>query len=316
MRRLRVGTWLATIATVVTILGGLIGILQQAKVVRPFVSAVVSWIAGPPWLPWALTAITVAIAAAWGFVIVRRGRHSLVTESHEQRERLSEIPQRETAIRGLLDGLVERDRDCYFVYSATGVERFVNQDGKPITYPFNPDELQVTAIPDAQGIAMVHSMLNLAGKQDRLHIVTSRTFQPQFWDGNVILIGSPNANRRTKDALRRLEVPYRFNEDVSAIVSVAKPEVHWPEVPTQLADLDFAILVKLVRVTAGVSCVYLVLAGIGAIGTLSACYYLDRNVAALWEEFGSSPFGLVLRTDRGLGFTSVDVVESSRMAVV
>lgn len=75
--------------------------------------------------------------------------------------------------------MVENDADAHFVYSCTAVQHFKDYTGKPIDFPFKEEELRVTAIPDAHGIGKIHSLLDLAGKRDRLDILTSHTFRPR-----------------------------------------------------------------------------------------------------------------------------------------
>jgi hypothetical protein len=151
-----------------------------------------------------------------GFLIERRFRTTIPVESTEQRERLSSLPEAEEAIRAVFAGVVDIESDTHFIYSSTLVEYFRRDDNRRVDYPFMDEELQVTAIVDAQGISKVQSLLYLAGKRKRLHIATSRSFRPEYWDDQLILIGSPNANLQTERALRDYNSPFRFDDDVRA----------------------------------------------------------------------------------------------------
>jgi hypothetical protein len=215
----------------------------------------------------------------------------------------------------VLERLVDNGSDTYFVYSSTTVEHFVDSDGRRIEYPFREEELRVTAIPDAHGIGEVHTMLNLAGKREGLHVVTSPTFRPEYWEDDLILIGSPNANQQTAVALKRMGSPFRFNADVTAIEEVGG-DARWPPDPGGLEERDFALLAKLKRRRGGEDHVGLVLAGIGGIGTLAACHYLYRHVLDLHGRFGSSAFACVLSLIRDEGYTQAKEETGTKVSVV
>jgi len=135
--------------------------------------------------------------------------------------------------------VVDVESDTHFIYSSTLVEYFKRDDNRRIEYPFTDEERQVTAIVDAQGISKVQSLPYLAGKRNRLHIVTSRYFRPAYRDDNLILIGSPNANTQTERALRDYNSPFRFNDDVSAVIEVpGSPDGRWPQNRAALEERD------------------------------------------------------------------------------
>ena len=152
----------------------------------------------------------------------------------------------------------------------------------------------------------VQSLMFVAGKQARLHIATSRSFRPEYWDDHLILIGSKNANLQTERTLKDFNAPFRFNDDVSAIVEVSEPTgERWPTRPEDLEHFDYGIIVKLKIVTGGRSRIYLVLAGIGGLGTLACCYFLEKRIPDLYTRFLDSPFGCVVSVNRDVGYTSV-----------
>ena len=270
-----------------------------------------------------LNATQATLVAAAAFVLAgysiwlveRRKRLSLPVRSEAQKERLMPLPDQEAATRGVLERLVDNGSDTYFVYSSTTVEHFVDSDGRRIEYPFREEELRVTAIPDAHGIGEVHTMLNLAGKREGLHVVTSPTFRPEYWEDDLILIGSPNANQQTAVALKRMGSPFRFNADVTAIEEVGG-DARWPPDPGGLEERDFALLAKLKRRRGGEDHVGLVLAGIGGIGTLAACHYLYRHVLDLHGRFGSSAFACVLSLIRDEGYTQAKEETGTKVSVV
>ncbi len=250
------------------------------------------------------------------FVVERRKRLSVPVQSPAQRKRLLAVPEQEVAIRGLLGGLVDNDTDTYFVYSSTSVEYFLDYADKRIEYPFTEEERRVTAIPDAHGIGMIQSLLDLAGKRERLHILTSHVFRPEYWESNLILIGSRNANQQTDVALRKMGSPFRFNKDVSAIVELQESgDGQWPRESADLKRRDYAVVAKGELQGPNQQIVYLVLAGIGAFGTLAACHYLQRRVIDLYGRFERSPFACVLSLNREEGFTSVVEEKAKRLAV-
>jgi hypothetical protein len=267
-----------------------------------------------------LSATQAALASTGAFVLAgfsislveRRKRLSVPVTTVEQRVRLSPLPDEEAAIQGVLETLVDNTSDTYFVYSSTDVEYFVDYDGKRIEYPFAKEELRVTAIPDAHGIGKIHTMLNLAGKRQGLHVITSPIFQPDYWESDLILIGSQNSNVQTGLALKQMGSPFRFNDDVSAIVE-ADGDGMWPPSPDDLEERDFALVAKIKRKAGGRDCVCLVLAGIGATGTLAACHYLQRSVIDLHGRFGSSPFACVLSLSKAEGYTRAKEEKAARI---
>jgi DNA-binding MarR family transcriptional regulator len=77
----------------------------------------------------------------------------------------------------------------------------------------------------------------------------------------------------------------------------------------QLTELTYAILAKLQTSLPSGLATYIVAAGIGAIGTLAACYYLQKNATDLFGDFGSSPFALVLGIPQKDDFKAVAAVD-------
>ena len=266
-----------------------------------------AWATGLPPLWAAITTLGALGLGGFSIFLVERGkRSSLPVDSREQRARLSRLPAQENAIQGVLDGLVDNEADTTFVYSSTLVERFIDYEGKAIEHPFTEEERQVTAIPDAHGISKVHSLMFVAGKQTRLHIATSRSFRAEDWDNHLILIGSKNANLQTERTLEDFNAPFVFNDDVSAIVEVSESTGgRWPSRPEDLEHLDYGIIVKLKIVRGGRSRIYLVLAGLGGLGTLACCHFLERRISELYTRFQDSPFGCVVSVNRDVGYTSV-----------
>lgn len=262
------------------------------------------------WLAFLTIALAFLLAALAIVVVERRRRLSLLqVNSAEQRDRLAPLPDQELAIRGVLDGLVDNDSDTYFVYSSTLVDRFIDYNNTPIDFPFTEEERRVTAIPDAQGISLVHALLDLGQKRERLHVITSRDFRPEYWESNLILIGSRNANLQTEQALKRYKSPFRFNEAVTAIVvEGSSTQEIWPTDPSELKTRDYAVLLKFKRRIRGQERTQMVLAGIGGIGTLAACHYLHANVTELHRMFENSSFGCALTLDRTIGYTSVEPI--------
>lgn len=235
--------------------------------------------------------------------------------SREQAERISGLKDREAAIHGVLEGLVDSSREAYFVYSSSLVSEFLTHEGKVNPYPFRDDEKVVTTIRDAWGIAMVHGLLHLGGMtSEGIEIVTAREFTDKCWDTDLILIGSGFANPKTEAALKSFKSPLRFSDDRAQIVGDAsgagEPQLQWPK-PGADPGTDYGLVVKLKVVRHGSEKIYLVLAGLGPTGTLAACYYLTENIVGLHDRFKSSPFGLVVRVDKDLGYTSTEEVEGS-----
>jgi hypothetical protein len=259
------------------------------------------------WLAGALVVGMLVLGALAIWVV--ESRMSLVrVDSPEQAVRMTGLKDRETAIHGVLEGLVEGDGESYFVYSSSRVNEFLDHDGKVNPYEFRDDEKVVTTIRDAWGIAMIHGLLHLGGKAaENIEIITAKEFTEKCWDADLILIGSGFANPKTEAALDSFNSPLRFSADRAHIVREparpGEPELQWPA-PGADGGSDYGLIVKLKVIRHGVERVVLVLAGLGPTGTLAACYYLTDNVIPLYEEFQSSPFGLVVRVNKDLGYSS------------
>ncbi len=230
-------------------------------------------------------------------------------------ESAAAVAPRRRAIQGLFETAVDNSRDLRFVYSSTSVSHFVDYEGNPIDYDFTERERRVTAIPDAQGIGIIHHLLEMAGKRERIDVVTAHDFKESYWEDDVILIGSQNANPRSQEALERHGSPFRFTPEVDGIVDARLgPDAVWPKPEDDPNVSDYAILAKLQTSLPSGLATYIVAAGIGAIGTLAACYYLQKNATDLFGDFGSSPFALVLRIPEKDDFKAVVPVDRVQLA--
>jgi hypothetical protein len=206
------------------------------------------------------------------------------------------VGPRRKALRGILS-TVDDQRDLRFVYSSTRVRGFVDYRRRRIVYPFTERERRVTAIPDTQGIAILHCLLELMGKRERIHVVTAHDFHETFWSDDVMLVGSPNANPPTGEALERANVPFRFTDEIDGIIDrrSGAHKVCWPSATEDLHITDYALLAKIDATSSVGRSTHIIAAGIGGIGTLAACYYLHRNATDLFKAHGTRPFACVLR---------------------
>lgn len=265
-----------------------------------------------PQLVGALIFGTIVLA---GFAIYLVENHTGVrTISSEEQRSVSRFRDEQTPIKGVFEGLVDNDSVTYFVYSNTPVKGFYDHDWQPIDYPFQVTERErrVTTIPDVRGIAKIHTLLHLGGKTDRLEFITAQEFTPQQWEDNLILIGSRNANPKTEDALHNFNSPFRFSEDMKSILELDSTEGPWPKPDEE--NMDYGIVVKLkIAANDGKERVYLILAGVGAIGTLACCHYLQKNIVNIHKKFRTAPFASLLSVNRGLGYTSVQEVKSKEI---
>jgi len=247
---------------------------------------------------------------------------SVATDSPEEAEELAEVRDLSVPVKGVFEGLVGPD-DVYLVYSSTQVKEFVDQLDKTV----RPDEdstyggvreKRVTTIPDAEGAGKIQNLLYVGGKRERLNAITSwpEDFKPDYWDKNLVLIGSGKSNCVTAELFRRFPSPYRFSDDFEAIVDPADGS-RWPAQPEDLTTMDYGLLVKMKVVDGDTTRVYLVIAGVGPYGTLAGCRFLDRQIAKVYDEYGDSPFAYVLSVERNsVGpFTPV-VVRETELAVV
>jgi hypothetical protein len=225
------------------------------------------------------------------------------------------VGPRRKALRGLLN-TVDDSRDLRFVYSSTRVRGFVDYRRRRINYPFTERERRVTAIPDTQGIAILHCLLETIGKRERIHVMTAHDFHPESWRDDIIFVGSPNANPPTGEALERANAPFRFTDAIDGIIDLrGHPcSLRWPTPSEELHVVDYALLVKSEATSPAGRSTQIVAAGLGGIGTFAACYYLHRNATDLFRVYGTRSFACVLRVpskDRPTHIELVDNVELS-----
>src|SRR4051812_179561 len=164
------------------------------------------------------------------WIVELRSRRSVVTKSHDQTVRLSEVRDLDEPIHAVLGPLVDNDSDVYVVYSSTQVTEFIDQLGSKVNPLEDPaygsgQEVWVTTIPDATGAGRVHNLLYLGGKRERLLSITSwpGAFQERFWTSSMILIGSGKSKRIPTEALEAFDSTYRFSPDFGSIIDVGSP---------------------------------------------------------------------------------------------
>jgi hypothetical protein len=261
--------------------------------------------------------LLLAAPAMW--LVERRKRSLVETKDPEQTKNLVRLRDDDTAAGEVLEAIASNQTDTLFVYSSMVAKEYFHEyhQDRKLRYPLAQEDSRVTALPDATGIAKVHTLLTVAGKDDKnLQICTASEFMriQDAWDNNLILIGSHNANAVTKLALGpRFNSPYCFNDDVTAIENRSRTQ-RWPRQDEDFSRYDYGLIVKLkIKRDAEADRVYLILAGIGAIGTRSACYYLHAHVKDLQRRHGTKPFGVVLEVDREIGKGSITVLEETEL---
>jgi hypothetical protein len=226
---------------------------------------------------------------------------SVITPSAEARKEVEGLQDERSAIEGLLEGIVSNDEDTNFIYSSTIVDKVYDHSEPPreIHQPFySPgNRPEVTTILDTLGIAEIYSLLHVSRKVDRLYVDTAESFQPTNWNSNLILIGSGNSNPKTDEALELAKCPFVFSSDESAIEKRVEGTPGEPSRFEHTPEVDHAILAKLKRRTPKGTRVYLVVAGIGAYGTVAACSFLHEKVSDLYDRFKDSPFALILQVN-------------------
>ena len=263
-----------------------------------------------PQLVGALIFGTIVLA---GFTIyLVENRTTVRTTSSEEHRSISTLRDERTSIKGVFEGLVDNDSVTYFVYSNTPVKGFYDHDWQPIYYPFAERERRVTTIPDVRGIAKIHTLLHVGGKIDRVEVITAQEFTPRHWEDNLIFIGSRNANPKTEDALQNFNSPFRFSEDMRSILELDSTAGPWPKPDEE--NMDYGIIVK-IKIVAndGKERVCFILAGVGPIGTLACCHYLQKNIVDIHKNFRTAPFAYLLSANRKLGYTSVKEEKSKEI---
>jgi len=263
-----------------------------------------------PQLVGALIFGTIVLA---GFTIyLVENRTTVRTTSSEEHRSISTLRDERTSIKGVFEGLVDNDSVTYFVYSNTPVKGFYDHDWQPIDYPFAERERRVTTIPDVRGIAKIHTLLHVGGKIDRVEVITAQEFTPRHWEDNLIFIGSRNANPKTEDALQNFNSPFRFSEDMRSILELDSTAGPWPKPDEE--NMDYGIIVK-IKIVAndGKERVCFILAGVGPIGTLACCHYLQKNIVDIHKNFRTAPFAYLLSANRKLGYTSVKEEKSKEI---
>jgi hypothetical protein len=109
-------------------------------------------------------------------------------------------------------------------------------------------------------------------------------------------------------------VPFRFTEGVDAIEDHRDTsDKRWPRESDAGKPCDYAVVAKLQTAFPSGLATCIVAAGIGAIGTLAACYFLGRNATDLYQEFGSNPFACLLHVPDKTDFRAVESVEQARL---
>jgi len=252
---------------------------------------------------------------------------SVAPQSHRQKTVMKGVREVEPAVSGVLEGIVDNEEDVYFVYSSTMVTQFVDQRDHKVT-PDNPsygfaEEKRVTTIPDAYGSVKIQNLLSVAGKREHLHIVTSWSddFRKEYWDANLILMGSGNSNSATTMALNEFRSPYRFDSCFSnvldSIVDPSTPSDRWPQRQEELRDVDFALVAKLkIQRESGIK-ICLIIGGVGPVGTLAGCHFLESRIKEVHRQYKDSAFAYILRVERqGLGFTSPRIERQTALPVV
>ena len=246
----------------------------------------------------------VGLATVAIFSVERRKREvserAVVTASPKDREEVEALREERSAVEGLLEGIVANDQDTFFIYSSTIVDKAYDHSNPPkeIDQPYYRDKKEVTTILDARGIASIYSLLHVAGKTSpSLHEGTAETFDPTDWNSNLILIGSGNSNPKTDEALEFAKCPFVFSSDENLIERLDKGDANEPSRFEHTPNVDHAILAKLKRRTDEGTRVHLVLAGIGAYGTVGACSYLYQKAFDLYRRFKGDPFALIIQVD-------------------
>ena len=141
-------------------------------------------------------------------------------------------------------------------------------------------------------------------KESDYQQTTSRSLQNGDWSSNLILLGSPNSNTITEQALAGDSAPFAFKGPYSETIVNKKTNATWKS----SKSYDYAMISRITRKGKTT----LVLAGIGPIGTAAACYYLSayyRAISQLISNTGS--FGIILEVSRQKDFTQCRVVHSS-----
>lgn len=258
------------------------------------------------WVMALLIALVFGLGGYAIYLVEKRKMSSLAVDSPQERDSLSVLQRRGKAIRAVFEGLIYGQTPRCIVYSNTPVRQFYDHQGKKIELPFKEEERQVTTIPDAQGIARIHTLLHLEGKMELLRVLTAQDFTSQDWGSNLILIGSPNSNPKTEDALQSFGSPFRFSSDMKRIVAINSTEGPWPKAEQEIGELDYGIIVKF-KLTMGSEGprVYFVLAGIGPTGTLACCHFLYKDIESIHKKFTDSPFAYLVSVNRRVGYISV-----------
>jgi len=269
--------------------------------------------------PWISSLVIVGSFVLAGFAIWFVERRTIVAKSPEQAKRLAEFADLEDAVHRVFESMVANETALYFVYSSIKVDNFLNKQRQKIPFDFKDSERLATTIRDAAGIARIHSLLQLGGKTENLRVLPDIDLREEDWEANLILIGSPNSNSATADALRAYNSPVRFSPDVTAIEDClssdavvgrrVRPWRRRVEAPSKSpswragaeaddVEVDYAMIVKLKVDRPQSPSVYFIVAGIGPTGTLGGCHYLDQNLINLERRFGSDPFALVVSVTR------------------
>ena len=186
------------------------------------------------------------------------------------------------------------------VISTVRGEKYYDIEDREIDYSYAPQEKNVTMVLDALGLSYVAKMLD-AIKPRSVVYKTSVERSHEDWEKNLILLGSPLSNAFTKNALaftNRLT----FSDDVTEIMDNGDGGRYGRN-----KDVDHAIIARITRDTPQGTRTYLILAGLGPVGTAGACHYIATNYRRLakWlrEQENPREFQILLKVNRSAGFT-------------
>jgi len=203
-------------------------------------------------------------------------------------------------LKRVLHSICDPSQTVIVVVSTVRGDKYYDIEDREIDYSYAPQEKNVTMVLDARGLSYVAKMLDIAKPQSVVY-KTSSERTPEDWERNLILLGSPLANACTRDALA-FSNHLAFSDDVTEIID-KQDSVRY----RRDSAVDHAIIARIIRDTPQGDRTYLILAGLGPMGTAGACHYVATNYRGLagWLSEQGKPrdFQVLLKVNRSAGFT-------------
>ncbi|MDQ3886015.1 MAG: toll/interleukin-1 receptor domain-containing protein [Actinomycetota bacterium] len=193
-------------------------------------------------------------------------------------------------LRSAFGTMLSPDRPCYIVCSSHPTRSLRDQASK-VRRLFGGRTIRVVTFSDMQGVNHIASILAVHGKdKSSIKYFTSDQTLPLAERRSVVLIGGPNSNRLTDQALLLAGSPASFYLNSIQLSTGRSAVRQW--------NRDYGIIALFEHGWT----LYLVLAGIGSRGTLGTCRFFSQEASE--GRLPSTDFFGLVEVDTAPGFES------------